>query len=147
MFVFNALSELLFTETTRSANVQESKFFITLFTQIREEFNIPIKSIHGDSIYDAEYILDFIINDLKVKPYLARNPRRSRRSDTKLSKSGDLICLAGFEMIYWSKFKDRGKTHLKFVAPLPIPKSLSKKYPGVHEIIINSLMVKVLLHA
>jgi hypothetical protein len=73
--ISDALSELPLTETTRPANVQESKLFIPLFTQIREGFNIPIKGILGDSIYDAEYILDFIINDLKVKPYLARNPR------------------------------------------------------------------------
>lgn len=106
-----------------------------------------IKSILGDSIYDAEYILDFIIHDLKVKPYLARNLRRSRRSDTKLSKSGGIIYLAGFKMFYWGKFKDRGKTQLKFVcAPLPTPKNLPKKYPNVPGITLNSLMVKIALH-
>jgi len=127
--ISDALSELPLTETTRPANVQESKLFIPLFTQIREEFNISIKGILGDSIYDAEYILDFIINDLKVKPYLARNPRRSRRSDTKLSKSGGLICLAGFEMIYWGKFKDRGKTRLKFVCPITHSKKFAQEIP------------------
>ena len=127
--ISDALSELPLTETTRPANVQESKLFIPLFTQIREEFNIPIKGILGDSIYDAEYILDFIINHLKAKPYLARNPRRSRKSDTKLSKSGGLICLAGFEMIYWGKFKDRGKTRLKFVCPITHSKKFAREIP------------------
>ena len=130
MFIFDALSELPPTEITRPANVQESKLFISIFTQIREEFNIPIKDVLGDSIYDAEYILDFIINDLKAKPYLAINPRRSRKNDTKLSKSGGLICLAGFEMIYWGKFKDRGKTRLKFVCPI----TLCKQNPSVKEL-------------
>lgn len=127
--ISDALSELPLTETTRSANVQEAKLFIPLFTQIRQEFNIPIKGILGDSIYDAEYILDFIINNLKVKPYIARNPRRSRRSDTKLSKNGGLICLAGFEMIYWGKFKDRGKTRLKFVCPITHSKKFAQEIP------------------
>lgn len=127
--ISDALSELPLTETTRPANVQESKLFIPLFTQIRQEFNIPIKGILGDSIYDAEYILDFIINNLKVKPYIARNPRRSRRSDTKLSKNGGLICLAGFEMIYWGKFKDRGKTRLKFVCPITHSKKFAQEIP------------------
>jgi len=125
--ISNALSELPITGTTRPANVQEAKLFIPLFTQIREEFNIPIKGVLGDSIYDAKYILDFIINDLKVKPYIARNPHRSRKSDTKLPKSEGLICLAGFEMIYWYKFKDRGKARLKFVCPITHSKKFAKE--------------------
>lgn len=64
--ISDALSELPLTETTRPVNVQESKLFIPLFIQIWEEFNIPIEDIFAGSIYDAEYILDFIINDLEV---------------------------------------------------------------------------------
>jgi len=48
-------------------------------------------------------VFSFIIKDLKAKPYIARNLRR--KQDFPVSKSGNRICLAGFEMIYWGKYQ------------------------------------------
>ena len=66
-------------------------------------------------MYDVEYILKFVINELKALPRITRNPRWQAYSDVKPSSSGGLICIAGFNMLYWGKFKDRGKIRLKFV--------------------------------
>lgn len=40
-----------------------------------------------------------------------------------------LICIAGFEMLYWGKFKDRGKIRLKYVCPITHSKKFAKNHP------------------
>lgn len=127
--VLDAISELPVDEITKPANVSEQTLFIPLFTQMRNSFNLPVKEVIADAMYDAEYILKFIINDLKALPRIARNPRWQMHSDVKLSPCGGLICIAGFDMIYWGKFKDRGKIRLKFVCPVNHSKTFAKKHP------------------
>lgn len=114
--VTDTFSELPVCESTRPANVSESKMFVPLFSQTRNNL-FSIEGVLGDAAYDAEYILNFIIKELKAKPYIARNPRWDAKSDVKPSNRGGLLCMAGFEMIYWGKFSDRGKVRKKFVCP------------------------------
>lgn len=80
-------------------------------------------------MYDVEYILKFVINELKALPRIVRNPRWQAYSDVKSSSSGGLICIAGFNMLYWGKFKDRGKIRLKFVCPITHSKKFARQYP------------------
>lgn len=127
--ITDTLSELPVCESTKPANVAESKMFIPLFTQTREDFNLHSEGILGDAIYDAEYILTFIIKELKAKPYIARNPRWGAKSNVKISNKGGLICIAGFDMTYWGKFKDRGKIRKKFVCPITHNKGFAKQNP------------------
>lgn len=127
--VSDANCELPIWEITKPANVAESTLFIPLFTHIKDEFNLPIEGVLGDAAYDAEYLLHFVINELKAKPYIAKNPRWTAKSDVKPSKKGGLICIAGFDMIYWGKFKDRGKIRLKFVCPITHSKKFAKQIP------------------
>lgn len=127
--ITDTLSELPVCESTKPANVSESKMFIPLFSQISKDFNLAIEGVLGDAIYDAEYILNFIIKELKAKPYIARNPRWGAKSDVKISNTGGLLCIAGFEMIYWGKFSDRGKVRRKFVCPITHNKGFAKENP------------------
>jgi len=127
--VLDAVSELPVAEITKPANVHEQTLFIPLFTQIRNSFNLSVKEVIADAMYDAEYIIKFIINDLKALPRIARNPRWQMHSDVKLSPCGGLICIAGFEMLYWGKFKDRGKIRLKYVCPVTHSKKFAKDHP------------------
>ena len=127
--VLDAVSELPMAEITKPANVQEQTLFIPLFAQIQNAFNFPIKEILVDAMYDAEYILKFIINNLRALPRIARNPRWQMYSDVKPSPCGGLIHIAGFEMIYWGKFKDRGKIRHKHVYPINHSKKFAKNHP------------------
>ncbi|GAI50328.1 unnamed protein product, partial [marine sediment metagenome] len=63
----------------------------------------------------------------KVKPYIARNLRREK--DLKVSPTGNRICLAGFEMLYWGKYKEGNRTRVKFVCPIIHSKKFRKKHP------------------
>ncbi|MGQ9619347.1 MAG: transposase [Candidatus Aminicenantia bacterium] len=127
--VLDALSELPVGEITKPANVSEQVLFIPLFKQTQQSFNFPIKEVIADAMYDVEYILKFVINDLKATPRIARNLRWQAHSDVKLSSSGGLLCIAGFDMLYWGKFKDRGKIRLKFVCPITHSKKFARQYP------------------
>jgi len=127
--VLDAISELPVGEITKPANVSEQILFVPLFTQIQNSFNFPIKEVLADAMYDVEYILKFVIRDLKALPRIARNPRWQTHSDVKPSPTGGLICIAGFNMIYWGKFKDRGKIRLKFVCPVTHSKKFAKSHP------------------
>lgn len=127
--VSDALSELPVTELTKPANASEQSLFIPSFTLTQDTFHFPVKEVVGDAIFDAEYILKFIMNDLKAIPRIARNLRWSLYSDTKPSSSGGLICIAGFDMLYWGKFKDRGKIRKKFVCPITHSKKFASKIP------------------
>lgn len=127
--VLDALSELPVGEITKPANVSEQVLFIPLFKQTQQSFNFPIKEVIADAMYDVEYILKFVINDLKAAPRIARNRRWQAHSDVKPSSSGGLLCIAGFDMLYWGKFKDRGKIRLKFVCPITHSKKFARQYP------------------
>ncbi|MEW6617705.1 MAG: transposase [Patescibacteria group bacterium] len=122
-------SELPVVEITSPANVSEQTLFVPLFTQVKHDFHFNITKIVADAMYDTEHILKFVINKLHAKPYIAPNPRWSIYSDVKPSASGGLICVAGFEMTYWGKFKDRGRTRLKFVCPITHLKKFAKRHP------------------
>jgi len=127
--VLDAISELPVGEITKPANVSEQVLFIPLFKQIQQSFNFTIKEVIADAMYDVEYLLKFVINELKALPRIARNPRWQAHSDVKPSSSGGLICIAGFDMLYWGKFKDRGKIRLEFVCPITHSKKFAKQYP------------------
>lgn len=120
--------ELPVIEKTLPANVSEQTMFIPLFDRLQKEFNFKPKAVLGDSMYDVEYILKYIIDDLHAQPIIPFNPRRGLNFQFKTSTSGARICIAGFDMLYWGKFKDRGRERLKFVCPI----IHSKKFRTIH---------------
>lgn len=97
--ICDADSELPVEEITKPASVSEQSLFISLFKQVQQDFSFAIEIVLGDAMYDVEYLLKFVINELKAKPYIARNPRWTLYSDVKLSETGGLICVAGFNMV------------------------------------------------
>lgn len=123
-------SELPIMETTKPANISEQVLFIPLFTSVQQSFLLPIKEVVADAMFDVEYILKFVVDDIKASPRIAKNPRWNKYSNVKLSSSGGLICVAGFNMIYWGKFKDRGKIRKKFVCPITHSKKFSQTTPA-----------------
>ena len=122
-------SELPVWELTKPANVQDTTLFIPLFNKILDHFNFEIQGVMADAAYDSENNLKFVIDDLHALPRIARNLRWEKLRDVNLSSKGGRICIAGFEMIYWGKFKDRGKIRKKFVCPITHSKKFARQVP------------------
>lgn len=94
------------------------------------ELGLSPEGITADAAFDSQEILSFIINDLKAKPYIARNPR-NKPTNFQLSPKGYRICIAGLPMRNWGTFKDGNKrTRKKFVCPIKLSKKFSKLYPS-----------------
>ena len=125
----DALSELPISEETKPANVVDSMVVIPRLKSAKSKFNLNIRGVIGDAGLDAAKVLLFIINDLKAKPYIARNPRRGKDPNLEVSSAGNRICIAGFEMLYWGKFKEENRTRFKFVCPITHSKKFRKEYP------------------
>lgn len=123
----DALSELPILEETKGANVVDSKVIIPQLRFAKDRFDLSICAVIADAGLDSAKVLSFIINDLKARPYIARNPRREK--DLKVSPSGNRICLAGFEMMYWGKYKEGNRTRVKFVCPVIHSKKFRKEHP------------------
>jgi hypothetical protein len=123
----DALSELPLLEETKGANVVDSKVIIPQLEWAKDRFNFNICAVIADAGLDSAKVLSFIINDLKAKPYIARNLRREKA--LKVSPSGNRICLAGFEMLYWGKYKEGNRTRIKFVCPIIHSKKFKKENP------------------
>jgi len=123
----DALSELPILEETKGANVVDSKVIIPPLELAKDRFGLSICAVIADAGLDSAKVLNFIICDLKAKSYIAQNLRRGK--DLKVSSSGNRICLAGFEMLYWGKFKEENRTRLKFVCPIIHSKKFRKEHP------------------
>jgi hypothetical protein len=127
--VSDAITELPIIERTLPANIHDSKVCISLLKEIIE-LGLSPEGITADAAFDSQEILSFIINDLKAKPYIARNPR-NKPTNFQLSPKGYRICIAGLPMRNWGTFKDGNKrTRKKFVCPIKLSKKFSKLYPS-----------------
>jgi hypothetical protein len=125
----DALSELPISEETKGANVVDGMVVIPQLKFATSKFNLNIRGVIGDAGLDSARVLSFIINKLKAKPYIAQNPRRGKDPNVKVSSTGNRICIAGFEMLYWGKFKEGNRTRLKFVCPITHSKKFRREHP------------------
>lgn len=127
--ITDCISELLVWELTKPANVQDTTLFIPLFKKLLEHFNFEIQAVMGDAAYDSEPNLKFVIDELHALLRIPRNPRWEKLRELKVSSTGTRICIAGFEMLYWGKFKDRGKIRRNFVCPITHSKKFAQQVP------------------
>lgn len=126
--IFDSLSELPVFEITVPANVAESKMFIPCFKKLFRNFKFKPKGILADAIHDADYIRKFIRKKLKTKDFIPINPRATKQ-EIKFTTQNTRICIAGFEMYPWGKFKDRGRLRQKHVCPITHLKWFAKIFP------------------
>jgi len=84
----------------------------------------PIDTAAMDSAYDSHENYRFAIEDAKVAPIIALNPRGGVDAVTSsalyLAEDGSYTCLAGFKVVYWGKEEKRGR--LKFRCPAALGK-------------------------
>ena len=77
-----------------------------------------------DSAYDSHENYRFAIEEAKVAPIIALNPRGGVDALTSsalyLAEDGSYTCLAGFKVVYWGKEEKRGR--LKFRCPATLGK-------------------------
>jgi len=127
--IMDCESELPLWELTKPANIQDTTLFIPLFKKLLEHFNFETQAVMADAAYDAESNLKFVIDELHALPRIAKNLRWEKLHEVNLSSAGLRICMAGFEMIYWGKFKDRGRIRKKFVCPITHSKKFAEQVP------------------
>lgn len=129
-FILNdAMAELPVAEVTVPANVYEQYLVMPQLKHVKKVFELSIEAVLGDSAFDSYDIIEFIVKELKAKPVIAKNPRRARTSDIKLSRTGIPICAAGFDMISRGKFydKDQKRIRHKFSCPIKMSKKFAEK--------------------
>ncbi len=129
----DCISELPIAEVTKPANVHESKMFIPQLKLIKKELNLPVKAVMADAAFDSYHIINYISNELKAKPVIARNPRKSRNTDITLSSTGHPICAAGYQMKSRGSFYDKSQSRWrhKFVCPVKASKKFARKVGGL----------------
>jgi transposase len=115
--IFDSLSELPVCEITKQTNVGECKMFIPCFGHLKKYFKFDTNGVLADAAYDTEYIRKFIRKKLKAKDFIPINPRAAKQ-EIKFTNHNTRVCIAGFEMYSWGRFKDRGRLRQKHVCPI-----------------------------
>ena len=129
--VIDAKEELPLWEITKPANVQDSVMFIPIFDLIQKAFHFDIDAVMADGIYDSASILNYIIDTLKAKPRIARNPRNTKDPpERKFSKAGNPFCDAQLEMLARGTFYDKAQNRWrrKWVCPICHSKKIARKF-------------------
>ena len=129
--VIDAKEELPLWEITKPANVQDSVMFIPIFDLIQKKFHFGIDAVMADGIYDSASILNYIIDTLKAKPRIARNPRNAKDPpERKFSKAGNPFCDAQLEMLARGTFYDKAQNRWrrKWVCPIYHSKKIARKF-------------------
>jgi IS5 family transposase len=85
---------------------------------------VKIDTSAMDSAYDSHENYRFAIEEAKVAPIIALNPRGGVDAISEgslfLSRNGSYTCFAGFKVVYWGKEERRGR--LKFRCPAVLGK-------------------------
>jgi hypothetical protein len=127
--VNDAVSELPLAEITKPANVHEATLLIPQLRYLKDTLRLSPQAVIADSGFDSCAIIEYIVNALKAKPVIAKNPRKGNNPNIKLSSKGIPICLAGFEMASRGKCyeKERNRLRHKFVCPVKFTKKFANK--------------------
>ena len=114
----DAQEELPLWEITHPADVSEIHQAIPMLQKAKETFSLAIETVSGDSLYDSEKILRFILEDLKAQAVIPRNLRTEKSTYT--FKGTDLYCQADLPMRRKGKMtvKKAGITYLQYCCPI-----------------------------
>ena len=123
--IVDAKSQLPLDVKVTPANEGDSPQAKPLLTGAKEKHpENPIDTSSMDSAYDSYENYRFAIEEAKVAPIIALNPRGGvdaiASSSLYLSQDGGYTCVAGFKVVYWGKEEKRGR--LKFRCPTALGK-------------------------
>jgi transposase len=123
--IVDAKSQLPLEVKVTPANVADSTQAKPLLKGAKEKHpENPIATSAMDSAYDSHENYRFAIEEAKVAPIIALNPRGGVDALTSgslyLSEDGGYACFAGLKVVYWGKEEKRGR--LKFRCPATLGK-------------------------
>ena len=121
--IVDAKSQLPLEVEVTPANVADATQAKPLLKGAKEKHpENPIDTSAMDSAYDSHENYRFAIEEAKVAPIIALNPRGGidaiTRGSLYLSEDGSYTCVTGFKVVYWGKDKKRGR--LKFRCPAAV---------------------------
>jgi len=120
-------SELPVIEITLQANKSEKLQAKPMLKELYQEFQLPVKEVLGDANYDSECILKFIIEDIKAKAFIPRNPRNTQNTPYTIKKDG-VYCQANLPMYRKGKMTSKGITYCQYSCPLYWLKEFRGRY-------------------
>lgn len=122
-------TELPLGESTFPANYHETRCAVPLLQSCVQNFGISIQVVCGDSGYDSEKIIAYIVDELKARPVIAPNNRYQPNPEFR-HKGKDVICPANLPMVRKGQMtpKRTGITYTQFSCPLYYNKSMRDKY-------------------
>lgn len=117
-------TELPIWEITKPANVSDINVAKDLIREACSLFNLNIRAVMGDTNYDSEDLLKFIINDLKALAIIPHNPRRESKGYQ--IKDGKVICEASLEMHRKGKMRPKrtGILYCQYTCPIIYDKQI-----------------------
>ena len=123
--IVEAKSQLPLDVKVTPANEGDSPQAKTLLKGAKEKHpENPIDTLAMDSAYDSHENYRFAIEEARVTPIIALNPRGGVDVVTSnalyLAQDGSYTCLAGSKVVYWGKEEKRGR--LKFRCPAALGK-------------------------
>jgi hypothetical protein len=122
-------TELPIRELTKPANVPDLKVAKELIQEAISVFNLNIEVVTGDTNYDSEDLLRFIINDLKALAIIPHNPRNEQHKGYQIH--GDkIICEAGLDMYHKGKMRPKktGILYCQFTCPIIYDKQIQYQH-------------------
>jgi hypothetical protein len=125
--VADAEEELPLWEITHPADVSEVHPAIPMLQKTQETFSLLIEIVSGDAYYDSEKILCFIIEDLKARAIIPRNPRTQQSTHYTL-RGDNVFCQADLPLHRKGKMtvKRTGITYLQYCCPIHFGKERQK---------------------
>ncbi len=122
-------SELPLWEQTHPANYHESRCAIPLLEACAQQLHLPMAVVCGDSAYDSEKLLAYIIEQLHAQPVIAANARYQH--DPQFRMQGNrVLCPAALPMLRKGRMtpKHTGLTYTQYVCPLHYNPKLRQRY-------------------
>jgi hypothetical protein len=111
-------------EITKPNNITDDKIAKKLLNKLVRVYGQKKgRTFIADSGYDSRELYDFIVKQIKAKPYIPINPR-NKQPDKVLGKNGCPLCKAGLEMKSGGISPDGKRVRKKFRCPI---KAATKK--------------------
>lgn len=110
-------AELPLWEITEPNSVAEMTVALPLLSSAVSTFGLHPASVCGDSEYDVEAILRYILQQLKAKAYIPYNPRNQDKSGFR-RQGQQVLCPANLAMHRHGRMTVKGITYLQYRCPL-----------------------------
>ena len=119
-------------EETLPNNVSDHKVAKRLINKLKKIYKFEKGVLFiADAAYDVNDLYDFIIDKLKCRAFIPKNPRAEKEPHT-LGINGRPLCNADLEMASDGQWFDKSRKTIKhkFICPLKASKTFSLKYPS-----------------